>query len=1245
MMLPVKRSLLGLWGLPTAVSLLSLLTLLFFLTPPLTAQTDIQNITLIGSLAEALGCESADAACPASQLLFDETHQLWLAKFELPPGEYEYTAVVNNDPAQPLSDPITLRLEATQAVTIWFVPTSGWLADNVNKLLANVPGSYQGEIGCPKTPLSTDENDWGPDCLQTILQDPDNDNIYEFRTTAIPPGSYEAKVALNQSWATNFGEGGAPGGANIPFIVTKENAEVLFSWDAESNIMTILAEGAPKGNLGEATAYWPTRDTILTPLTPEDGRVFELIISLDASLELTEEGVSGGLRYPLTLNPAGVPSAVLAKFPHLAGLTALTLPQEAIDRAPELLRGQFVFSATEADGTPIEATGLQIPGILDELYTYEGELGLLYDGDVPSLYLWAPTAQNVRLLIYADPATDPSTPDQTLPMSRDDETGVWSIRGEPAWTGQHYLYEVTVYAPRAASIVTNLVTDPYALDLSENSLKTRFTNLADPSTMPQGWLDLPKPELNRPEDIVLYELHIRDFSAYDEAVPEELRGKYVAFTLPEATGTQHLQKLAEAGVTHIHLLPAFDIATINENPAERREPSVAFLQRGGPAETMQQGAVEALKALDGFNWGYDPFHYGVPEGSYATSADDGVRVQEFRQMVQALNQNGLRVVMDVVYNHTNASGQSDKSVLDKIVPGYYHRLNSRGRVETSTCCQNNATEHNMMRKLMVDTLVLWATEYKVDGFRFDLMGHHMLEDMVAVRTALDGLTLAEHGVDGRAIYVYGEGWDFGEVADNARGVNAVQLNIAGTNLGVFNDRLRDGVRGGTPFSGEQEQGFATGLFVDPNEEESRTAVEQLAQALLYADLIRTGLAGALADYTFENAQGEMVAAREIPYGDSDDPAGYTAVPSENIIYVSAHDNETLFDALQYKLPVTTSMADRVRSQILALSFPMFSQGVPFFHAGTDMLRSKSLDRDSYDSGDWFNRLDFTYQTNNWGVGLPPASANESNWPVMRPLLANPDLQPAPEHITLTTELFQELLRIRRSSPLFRLATAEEVQAKLRFFNTGPNQIPGLIVMALDDTQGDTAVDDTFSHLVVLFNGTPDSLTFPLDELGDGFVLHPIQQASADEVVRTATFADGAFTVPSRTTAVFVQYRPGQQPDIAPVLPDQEATPEAYPVPLPDLPTAPDSYPVPPVVAAEPTAYPVPTEEASEASATSEPTPSPIPPTATPEPEQPETETPVTISPSEPSNSGLLIGLLLLAMAVIAFVIAFSRKQK
>ena len=212
--------------------------------------------------------------------------------------------------------------------------------------------------------------------------------------------------------------------------------------------------------------------------------------------------------------------------------------------------------------------------------------------------------------------------------------------------------------------------------------------------------------------------------------------------------------------------------------ADRTEFAVTFC-------TEQRTRTAAVAAADGFNWGYDPLHYTVPEGSYSLAPDGPARIREFRAMVQGLNRKGLRAVMDVVYNHTDASGQAERSVLDRIVPGYYHRLDADGGVETSTCCANTASEHSMMRRLMVDSVRTWARDYRVDGFRFDLMGHHMKADLLAVRAALDALTPARDGVDGKRSYVYGEGGNFGEVANGARGVNATQQNMAGTRIGTF----------------------------------------------------------------------------------------------------------------------------------------------------------------------------------------------------------------------------------------------------------------------------------------------------------------------------------------------------------------------------------------------------------------------------------------------------------------------------
>jgi pullulanase-type alpha-1,6-glucosidase len=402
--------------------------------------------------------------------------------------------------------------------------------------------------------------------------------------------------------------------------------------------------------------------------------------------------------------------------------------------------------------------------------------------------------------------------------------------------------------------------------------------------------------------------------------------------------------------------------------------------------------------------------------------------------------------------------------------------------------------------------------------------------------------------------VYGEGWNFGEVADNARGVNATQQNIGGTGIGVFNDRLRDAVRGGGPFSGFQEQGFITGLADDPNGTNQGSADEMTARLLRYEDWIRIGLAGNLRDYALIDRRGDPVIGAEVDYNGS--PAGYTLDPQENIVYISAHDNETLFDAIQAKASASASLAERVRMQNLGNSLVLLAQGVPFFHAGDDLLRSKSLDRNSYNSGDWFNRLDFTYQTNNWGVGLPVEGQDRAA--IIGPLLADPALKPAPADILSAAAHFQEMLVIRKSSPLFRLRTAEEIERRLAFLNTGPAQTPGLIVMQLSDMEGGD-LDPTNEQIVVLFNANKTAVTFAdAGWVGLPFELHPIQQASTDGVVRGATFesANGAFTVPGRTAAVFVLSQAALES-----APTPGVTPTATPTRVPPTP-APTSTPAP-----------------------------------------------------------------------------------
>ncbi|MGH3462166.1 MAG: pullulanase-type alpha-1,6-glucosidase [Kribbellaceae bacterium] len=616
---------------------------------------------------------------------------------------------------------------------------------------------------------------------------------------------------------------------------------------------------------------------------------------------------------------------------------------------------------------------------------------------------------------------------------------------------------------------------------------------------------------------------MRDFSVNDPTVSAENRGSYLAFA-ENGDGTKHLQALAAAGLNTVHLLPTFDIASIPEDPATQQQPD-CDLSSYGPAAEDQQACVTAVAAKDAFNWGYDPWHWLAPEGSYATQRDGLPRVAEFRTMVGGLHRSGLRVVLDQVYNHTPSAGQAPTSVLDKIVPGYYQRLNATGGVETSTCCSNIATEHAMAEKIMVDSTVHWARNYRVDGFRFDLMGHHSKANMLNVRAALDKLTLAKDGVDGKQIYVYGEGWNFGEVANDARFVQARQGNLGGTGIGTFSDRLRDAVRGGGPFDEDPRiQGFGSGGATDPNGAPVNGSPADQAKRLAHnTDLVQLGLAGNLRAFTFTSAEtGSAVRGDQVDYNGS--PAGYADQPDEIITYVDAHDNETLFDALTYKLPQSMPMADRVRMNTLSLATTALSQTPSFWHAGADLLRSKSLDRNSYDSGDWFNTLSWTGADNGFGHGLPPKPDNEAKWGFMRPLLADPALKPSAAQVATASAAAQDLLELRFSTPLFRLGSAGLIQQKVSFPLSGTaTATPGVIVMRIDDTAGPD-VDPRLRGALVVFNATGSPVTQSVPALaGQSLELSPIQAQGSDPVVKQTSWSTsgGTATVPARTVAVLL----------------------------------------------------------------------------------------------------------------------------
>jgi len=866
------------------------------------------------------------------------------------------------------------------------------------------------------------------------------------------------------------------------------------------------------GNIIQARAYWVNRDT-LAWLGAEPNDTYQLYYSPDAGItDVATSGVEGdGKSIPLTVDPNGLSQTIIDKFPFLKGATAFKIAQSQLGQVPSLLKDELVLVKFNGAQT-IDATSLQLPGVLDDLFYFDGRLGAHFADDAVRFRLWAPTAQKVQLFVYDDPN---GTVPTIYPMTQKDR-GVWETQaGDYRWVNHKcYLYEVTVFSRATGQIVTNLVTDPYSLGLAADSAKSLVVDLNSPFTKPIFWNLIPKPPLASPTDIVLYELHIRDFSISDTSVPDKDRGKYTAFTHIFSLGMQHLRSLAKAGLTHIHLLPSFDFSSVPELASEQKTPQI-IQPISAPDSEQPEDAIDAVKDQDGFNWGYDPYHYGTPEGSYSTDPNGITRIREFREMVESLHSIGLRVVMDVVYNHTSAAGQDPTSVLDKVVPGYYYRLDGNGNIYTNTCCSDTASEHRMFFKLMLDTLKVWAKEYHVDGFRFDLMSFSFKDNLLEIKEAMRDID--------PTIYLYGEGWNFGEVANNALGINATQGNMAGTGIGTFSDRGRDAIRGGGPFDGGTSlvanQGFINGQWYD-NNGSSQATLQQLLDA---GDMVKLALAGTIKDYQFVDNHGDLISGAQLNYNGQ--PAGYTLNPPDVINYISAHDNQTLFDNNQYKIPMATTMADRVRINNLGLALVALAQGIPFFHAGDDILRSKSFDKNSFNSGDWFNKLDWTYQTNNFAVGLPQEEDNKNDWSTMDPFLINPAIKPGFDAINSAHLYFEDILRIRKSSPLFRLQTGDEVKQRVKFYNVGPGQQPALIVMAISDKVG-RKLDPDAKSIVVLFNVDKIAKTISLpDYAGIPLELHPILRNSiADLVVKQSQYnaPTGTFTIPPRTTAVFLE---------------------------------------------------------------------------------------------------------------------------
>ena len=512
----------------------------------------------------------------------------------------------------------------------------------------------------------------------------------------------------------------------------------------------------------------------------------------------------------------------------------------------------------------------------EKKFTYSGDdLGPTYSKDSTSFRLWAPTATKVELLTFSSATSEV----KNRYLMKKDAQGTWVYKLDGDHDGLIYTYNVEVYGAE------NEAVDPYVRSATANGKRGVVVNLA--STNPAGW-NKSKPTFSgRPTDAVIYELHVRDLSMDKSApFPASVRGKFLGLTYSNLKGSSGqpvgVKAIKDLGVTHIQLLPIYDYASVDE-----------------------------LKPT--FNWGYDPQNYNVPEGSYSSDPKNPkARITELKQAIQSLHNQGIRVIMDVVYNHVYDANSFSEN---KIVPGYWFRTDSDGNLTSASGCGNDsASERAMVRKFIVDSVKYWASEYNLSGFRFDLMGLHDIETMHQVRAALDDID--------PTIIIIGEGWNMGthpsEIRSNQR--NITQL----PGIAVFNDQIRDGIKGSV-FSAA-DRGFATGISTKRSN-------------------VMAGIVG------------------NIDYSSATAPSFSTLSPSQSVNYVEAHDNNTLQDKLRLSL---NTKSDALISQYhrLASSIPLLAQGIPFIHAGQEFQRSKGGDSNSYQSGDEINSLKWNLVSKN-----------------------------------------------------------------------------------------------------------------------------------------------------------------------------------------------------------------------------------------------------------------------------------------
>ncbi|MGL4663016.1 MAG: type I pullulanase, partial [Culicoidibacterales bacterium] len=588
------------------------------------------------------------------------------------------------------------------------------------------------------------------------------------------------------------------------------------------------------------------------------------------------------------------------------------------------------------------------------------KLGVEVAADKTMFHLWTPTATQVILNVYDTPKASTATQYQMVKG----EKGLWSYTHASSLEGKYYTYSVTNYGTKVETM------DPYAQSATTNGVRGLITN-AETVIDQAGLNNDHYVEMKKQNDAIIYEAHIRDLTMSSSTnTPDSLRGKYLGVIQSgtktdkgTATGIDHIKNL---GVTHVHFLPMFDYASVDESKLSTPQ----------------------------FNWGYDPLNYNVPEGSYASDPENGyTRVKEMKQMISGMHQNNLGVVMDVVFNHTYSADHA----FQKTVPDYYYRQDEKGGFANGTGVGNEtASERAMMRKYMVDSVAHWAKAYKIDGFRFDLMGIHDI-------TTMNQIAEKVRSINPQAL-IYGEGWDMGQLpADQKASKNNVsKLN----NIAVFNDDFRNGAKG--PEFGGVGPGFV--------QRDSKSRDNLL--------------------YGFTSID------------HPDRPKGWTGYASNTnqiVNYVSAHDNFTLYDKLKITNPEAGNEAEIHRMAKMANALVMTSPGVPFLHAGVEMLRTKGGNENSYNAPDSVNAIDYTRLDTNKDV----------------------------------VNYEKALIQLRKDHPIFRMSTSDELTKNLKFINPDKSSSQKVSGEQLAFTLNGNSVSDAWQNVFVGFNNTSTEQTYTL----------------------------------------------------------------------------------------------------------------------------------------------------------------------